>query len=109
MRSTTLSVYPLARMRVEVPAPARRAMIEREQPLLGQRGKKLDREERIAGGLLVHQLAPAGRHAPARSAAQSAMQLPQVFTGERRKHDLVHASLPPCGSPRACASADGWH
>ena len=31
-------------------------MIEREQVLLGERGKKLNGEERIARRLLVHQL-----------------------------------------------------
>ena len=31
-------------------------MFEREQSLVGERVKKLKREERIAGGLLVHEL-----------------------------------------------------
>ncbi len=30
-------------------------MIERKQPLLGQRGEELDGEEGIAGGLFLHQ------------------------------------------------------
>ena len=41
--------YPL-----EVPSPASRVTIEHEQPFLGQCGQKLDREERISGGLLMH-------------------------------------------------------
>ena len=40
---------------LEVPGPAHLTMIEGEQALLGERGKKLDGEERIAGRLLVHQ------------------------------------------------------
>jgi hypothetical protein len=39
-----------------VPLPSRRNWVEREQPLFGQRGKELDRKERIAAGLLLHQL-----------------------------------------------------
>ena len=42
---------------LEVPQDHRAlTMIEGEQALLGERGKKLDGEERIAGRLLVHQL-----------------------------------------------------
>ena len=41
---------------IDVPSPGGRDGVEREQPLLGQRGEELDREERIAAGLLVHQL-----------------------------------------------------
>ena len=39
-----------------VPSPSGRARVEREQPLLSQRGDELDREEWIAAGLLVHEL-----------------------------------------------------
>ena len=52
---------------IEIPGPARAVMIEGEQPLFGERRKKLNGEKRIAAGLLVHQLAPAARRAPARS------------------------------------------
>jgi hypothetical protein len=41
---------------VQVPGPAGGAGVERQQPFLGQRGDKLDREERISAGFLVHQL-----------------------------------------------------
>ena len=41
---------------IEIPGPALSLMIEGEQPLFGERVKKLNHEERIAGGLLVHQL-----------------------------------------------------
>ena len=44
-------------------------MIEREPALFGERVKKLNQEERIAGRLLMHQLLRAGRRAPARSEA----------------------------------------
>src|ERR1700692_215315 len=47
---------PLSVNAIELPAPARRVMIEAEQPLVGQRDKELDREERIAAGLLLDQL-----------------------------------------------------
>ena len=39
----------------EIPSPPRRVTVESEQPFLGQRGQKLDGEERIAGGLLMHE------------------------------------------------------
>ncbi len=41
---------------IHVPLPGPRDRIEREQPLFGQRGEELDREERIAAGLLLHEL-----------------------------------------------------
>ena len=40
----------------DVPAPATRAAVERDQPVLVQRGQELDDEERVAAGLLVHQV-----------------------------------------------------
>jgi hypothetical protein len=36
--------------------PSPRDRVEREQPLFGQRGEELDREEWIASGLLMQQL-----------------------------------------------------
>ena len=65
-------------------------MIEREQSLLGQRRQELDGEERIAGGLLVHQLRQRGRRAPARSESASATNRPEIVAGEGRKDDLLH-------------------
>ncbi len=41
---------------IHVPLPSPRDWVEREQPLFGQRREELDREERIAAGLLLHQL-----------------------------------------------------
>ncbi len=41
---------------IDVPAPGGCDGVEREQTLFGQCREKLDREERIAAGLLVHQL-----------------------------------------------------
>ena len=40
---------------IELPAPARRVMIEAEQPLFGERRNELNGEKRIAARLLVHQ------------------------------------------------------
>ena len=66
-------------------------MIEGEQSFLGERRQELNGEERIAGGLLVHQLRE--RRSALRLAAKSIRnQLPKVLTGERRKHDLLHLS-----------------
>jgi len=41
---------------VQIPVPSCRIPVETDQPFLGQRGEELDREERIAAGLLVYQL-----------------------------------------------------
>ena len=41
---------------IEIPGPALGLMIEGEQSLVGERVKKLKHEERIAGGLRMHQL-----------------------------------------------------
>src|SRR5580692_5299884 len=41
---------------IEIPRPARRIMIEVEQALFGEGVKKLNDEERVAGGLLLYQL-----------------------------------------------------
>src|ERR1700722_11785664 len=66
-------------------------MIEGEQSLFGKRVKKLNREERIASGLLVHQLRQ--RRGARRLAAQRIRyQMPEVFTGKRRKRDLLYPS-----------------
>ena len=68
---------------------SRRVTIEAEQPLLGECGHELDRKERIAAGLLVHQ--PRQRDGTARRAAKCIRNEPsQIFVGERRKTDLLH-------------------
>ncbi len=41
---------------IHVPLPGLRDRVEREQPLFCQRREELDREERIASALLLHQL-----------------------------------------------------
>ena len=75
-------------------------VIEGEQPLLGERGNELNREERIAAGLLVHQLRQ--RRGALRLAVKRVRdELAHIVQRERRKHDLLHASLRRCGSPRA--------
>ncbi len=40
---------------IEVPVPGERDRVEREQPFIGQRRDELNREERIAAGLLLHE------------------------------------------------------
>jgi len=45
---------------IELPAPARRVMIEAEQPFFGERRNELNSEKRIAARLLVHQLSQRG-------------------------------------------------
>jgi hypothetical protein len=41
---------------IDIPSPGRRDRVEREEPFFVQRREELDREERIAAGLIVHQL-----------------------------------------------------
>ena len=80
---------PLGVNAIEIPGPARGVMIEAEQPLFGERRNELNGEKRIAARLLVHQLRQ--RRGALRLAAKRIRnQLPQVFTGERRKRDLLH-------------------
>src|SRR6267143_5475280 len=74
---------------IELPAPARRVMIEAEQPLFGERGNELNGETRIATRLLVHQSRQRGR--TVRLAAKRIRNEPsQVFAGKRRKTTLLH-------------------
>ena len=64
-------------------------MIEREPTFFGERVKKLNQEERIAGRLLMHQLRERG--GTLRLAAKRIRnELCYVFNGERRKRDLLH-------------------
>ena len=66
-------------------------MIEGEQSLFGERGQELNGEERIAAGLLVHQLRE--RRGALRLAAKRIRdKLPEMLSGERRKRDLRHLS-----------------
>ena len=89
IRSTTLSVYLFAWMRLRSQDHRRLLMIEREPPFFGERVKKLNQEERIAGRLLVHQLRERGG-ALRLAAKRIRNELSYVFTGERRKRDLLH-------------------
>ena len=83
MRSTTLSVYPLARIRSRS-HDQRRAIIESEQPSCSKRGDELDAKEWIARSLLVHQLCRAG--CAIRLAVKRVRdQLRHVLLRERRK------------------------
>ena len=89
---------------IDVPLPGWRDGVEREQPLFVQRREELDREERIAAGLLVHQLRQGPR--ALRLAMQGVGDEPaDIVEPERRQHDLLRPSLRPCGSPRASAEA----
>ena len=82
---------PLGVNAIELPAPARRVMIEAEQPLLGERRNELNGEKRIATRLLVHQSRQWG--GTVRRAAKRIRNEPdQVFLGERRKTDFLHES-----------------
>ena len=79
---------------IDVPSPGRSDGVEREQPLLGQRREELDREERIAAGLLVHQLRQGPR--ALRLAMQGIGDEPaNIVQPKRRQHDLLHPSPPP--------------
>ena len=51
---------PLRVDAIEVPGPSCLLMIEREPTFFGERVKKLNQEERIAGRLLMHQLRERG-------------------------------------------------
>ena len=64
-------------------------MIEAEQALFGERRNELNGEERIAGGLLVHQSRERGGMAWC-AAQRVRNELPQVFPGERRKTNFLH-------------------
>src|SRR3984893_1203377 len=88
IRCTTVGV-PLGAKAIELPVPARRVMIEAEQPLFGERGDELNGEKRIAASFLVRQSGQ--RVGTARRAAQCIRnEPPQVFAGGRRKTDLLH-------------------
>jgi hypothetical protein len=74
---------------VYVPSPSWYGWVEREQLFFGQRGKELDRKERIAAGLLLHHLCQGPR--VLRLAVQSIGDKPaDIVDPERRQHDLVH-------------------
>ena len=66
---------------IEIPGPERPVVIEAEQALFGECVKKLNHEERIAGGLLMHQLRQR-RGAQGGAAKRIGDQLPDVVTGE---------------------------
>src|SRR5262249_55928436 len=64
-------------------------MIEREQPLVGQRKEELDYEERVAASLLVHQLRER-RGLRQLAVKRVRNELTHVLTGEGRESDLLH-------------------
>ena len=74
---------------LDIPAPARRVVIEGEQTLFSERMKKLNHEERVAGGLFLHQLRQwRGAFGLAMKGIRN--QLPEVVAGERLQADLLH-------------------
>ena len=76
-------------MRAQVRDPGRRVRVEREQPFLGQRREELDREERIAAGLLVHELRQRMGGIPI--AVQGiGDESVDIVEPEGRQHDLLH-------------------
>ena len=93
MRSTTLSVNPLARMPRQVPSPAREAPGSKaSSSSSAKRREELDREERIAAGLLEHQ--PRQRADMGRPRAQRIAEQPlHMLERERAEPDLL--DLPP--------------
>src|SRR6266851_120535 len=74
---------------IDLPAPARRVMIEAEQPLFGELRNELNGEKRIATRLVVHQSRQRGGNGR-RAAQRVRNEPPQIFLGERRKTDLLH-------------------
>src|SRR2546427_1120348 len=64
-------------------------MVEREQPLVEKSMDELDHEERVARGLLVHQLRQRGGARPL-AAKRIRNELSHVLTGEGRELDFLH-------------------
>src|SRR4029077_19892923 len=80
---------PLRMNASQVPGPVGLALLEREQSFLDQRGKKLNDEEWIAAGLLMHQFRQRGR-ALVVTVERIRNQLPHVFVAERCENHLLH-------------------
>jgi hypothetical protein len=86
--STTLSVKAFGVNAVQVPDPTPLTVIECEQVLLCQRGNELDREERVARGLLVNQFRQRGD--ALRFAVKGVhQQLAQMVATERCENDVL--------------------
>ncbi len=79
---------PLRVDALEVPRPACRLMVEREQPLVGESGDELDHEERVAARLLAQQLRQRGG-ARRLAAKRIRDELTHVLTGEGRQPDFL--------------------
>src|ERR1700722_2792055 len=74
---------------IEIPRPTHRIMIEAEQALFRERVKKLNDEERVAGGFLLHQLRQ--RRDMGRIAAKRIRdQLLEVVASEGRQVNLLN-------------------
>src|SRR5689334_9306940 len=73
----------------QIPGPTRRAVIEREQILLNQRGKKLNDEKWIAGSFPMHQCRQWSR-AVAVTADRVRNQMDNMFASEGCEDDILH-------------------
>ena len=71
----------------EIPSPASRIAIEYEQPFLGQCGQKLDGEERIPSGLLMHKPGQGPVAARVQGVGNDPVHIPKP---ERLQDDLLH-------------------
>ena len=73
---------------IQVPRPSAFAVIECEQPLVSQRGDELNREKRIAAGLIFDKLCERG--CTIRLAVKRIRkQLLEVVASQGGKHDIV--------------------
>jgi hypothetical protein len=88
MRSTTLSVKP-GRIRFHIPPPGRPTHVEFKEILFTKAGEKLNDEEGIASGPLLHELCQ-GVRVRCLTAQGVADELCHVSKRERLEHDLVH-------------------
>ena len=80
---------------LQVPEPAPGPGAEDEQLLLGQGGQELDREERIAAGLVVNQVRQGGSRLSG-GMERVRNETPDIRARQRRQHDLAH---PPARPP----------
>ena len=101
---------PLGVNAIEIPAPARRVMVERSKPSSAS-ADELNGEKRIAPRLLVHQLRKRRGAAATRSAVhpRSTAAHPSCASGARLISCKRARFDQPGGTPRACASVDEQH
>lgn len=82
---------------VEIPGEGAGTMVEREQLLFGEFGDELNREERVAAGLVMDELRERARAVVART--ERLCEKPaDIFKSKRREHDLLR----PCAGFEDC-------